>query len=117
MESLGASEQAKIRGNYVCCLVTVVIFVGPGEAKRKGFFKVIIQREGEKAQTSGTLWVAITTELFHLELPTLPKGERKRKRQRQRERERETDRETDRDREIETERQRDRERSKEYGCQ
>ena len=100
MESLGASEQAKIRGNYVCCLVTVVIFVGPGEAKRKGFFKVIIQREGEKAQTSGTLWVAITTELFHLELPTLSKGERKRKRQRQREREKErqTERQTETER-------------------
>ena len=44
----------KVRGNYVCCLVMVVTFVGPGGAKRSEFFKVIIRREGEKPQTRGT---------------------------------------------------------------
>ena len=31
---LGASEYTKVRGKYVCCLVIVVIFVGPGGTKR-----------------------------------------------------------------------------------
>ena len=31
---LGASELTKVRRDYVCCLVIVVIFVGPGGAKR-----------------------------------------------------------------------------------
>ena len=31
---LGASEYTKVRGNYVCCPFIVVIFAGPGGAKR-----------------------------------------------------------------------------------
>ena len=30
----GASELEKVRGDYVCCLVIVVTFVGPAGAKR-----------------------------------------------------------------------------------
>ena len=30
----GGKSIEKGRGNYVCCLVMVVIFVGPGGAKR-----------------------------------------------------------------------------------
>ena len=29
VSGLGASEQTKVRGDYVCCLVIVVTFVGP----------------------------------------------------------------------------------------
>ena len=76
---LGANEQTKVRGNYVCCLVTVVIFVGPGGAKRQELFKVILRRKWEKLQTrEELLWGAIkklpkelTTELLYLELPTI----------------------------------------------
>ena len=45
ISGLGASEWTKVRGNYICCLVIVVIFVGG----RSGGFKVITRREGEKA--------------------------------------------------------------------
>ena len=31
---LRASEQTKVIGDYVCCLFIIVIFVGPGVAKR-----------------------------------------------------------------------------------
>ena len=31
---LETSEKAKVRGNYVCCHVIFVMFVGPGGAKR-----------------------------------------------------------------------------------
>ena len=75
---LGASEQTKVRGNYICCLVIVAIFVGPGGAKRQVFFKVIIRRDGEKPQTRGTfmgrhkkLPKELTTELLYLELPAI----------------------------------------------
>ena len=52
---LGASEQKKVRGNYVCCLVIVVIFMRPGGAKRQDVFKNITRREEEKPQTRGTV--------------------------------------------------------------
>ena len=78
MESVGASEQTKVRGNYLCCLVIVVIFVGPGETKRLGLFKVIIRREREKPKQEKRLWSAIkklpkelTTEQLYLELSTV----------------------------------------------
>ena len=46
----GAIEETKVEGNYVCCLVIVVILLWP---KRQRFFKVSIRREGEKPQTRG----------------------------------------------------------------
>ena len=50
---LGVKEQTKVRGNYVCCLVIIVIFVGL-EKQRGREFKFTIQREGEKLQIRGT---------------------------------------------------------------
>ena len=50
---LGASEQTKVRGNYLCCLVIVVIFWDLEEQRGRGF-KVIIRRKEEKPQTRGT---------------------------------------------------------------
>ena len=55
----------------------VVIFVGPGVERGKGFI-VIIRREGEKQQKQeellrGSIKIllrALTTELLYLELPT-----------------------------------------------
>ena len=50
---LWVSELTKVKGNYVCCLAIVVVFVLAGGAKRYGFFTVIIRREGKKPQTRG----------------------------------------------------------------
>ena len=72
---LGTKEWKKVRVNYICCLVLVVIFVGPGGAKSREF-KVI--REGEKPQTRRTFMGRIkklprelATDLLYLELPGL----------------------------------------------
>ena len=49
-----------VRGNYVCCLVIVVTYMGLGGARRWGGFKVIVW-EGGKTQMEGHFsWVELT---------------------------------------------------------
>ena len=72
----GASEYTKVRGNYVCCLVTICgIWRSRGSY---GFLKFILRREGKSHKQEELLWGTIkklpkelTTELLCLELPTI----------------------------------------------
>ena len=56
---LGASEYAKVRGNFSCCLAIFVIFAGTQGAKRSGGFKVTIRGKEESQKHEEILWGAI----------------------------------------------------------
>ena len=56
-------NRLEVRGNYVCCLVIIVIFIGLGGAKGRGF-KVIVLREAKV----GTHTVKRGREIFMREL-------------------------------------------------
>ena len=74
---LGAKEQTKVRGNYVCCLV---IICGTWRSKEvaKGFLNLSYGGKGKSHKKEELLWGAInklpkelTTELLYLELTTI----------------------------------------------
>ena len=80
MESLGASEWTKLEETVYVAL-SYLLYLWDPEKQRgsKGFFKVIMWREGEKPQTKGMfmgrhkkkLTKELTTELLYLVLPTI----------------------------------------------
>ena len=74
---LGASEQTKVRQDYVCCLV---IICGTWTSKEvgRGFLNLSYGGKGKSNKQEELLWGAIkklpkelTTELHYLELPAI----------------------------------------------
>ena len=56
---LGASEQTKVRGNYVCCLVIVVILRDLEEQKGRSFLKSSYGGKEKSHKQEELLWGAI----------------------------------------------------------